>query len=67
MNRQLAIALLTAGLASCATVPAPLQGQFSATGPSDAVKAGSSGEAVRWGGEIIKVEPKADSTCFEIL
>lgn len=67
MNKQLAIALLTAGLTSCATVPAPLQGQFSPTGPREAVKSGGSGEAVRWGGEIIKVEPKADSTCFEIL
>lgn len=67
MNRQLAIALLTTGLASCATVPTPLQGQFSQTAPSDAAKAGVNGEAVRWGGEIIKVEPKADSTCFEIL
>jgi len=64
MNKRFAIALLTAGLASCATVPAPLQGQFAATTPRDATGAG---EPVRWGGEIIKVEPKAAETCFEIL
>jgi outer membrane lipoprotein len=67
MNKQLAIALLAASLASCATIPTPLQGQFSPTVPRDAVNTGGSGEAVRWGGEIIKVEPKADTTCFEVL
>jgi outer membrane lipoprotein len=64
MNKQVAILLLGAGLAACATVPAPLQGQFANTTPRDTRNAGS---AVRWGGEIIKVEPKADTTCFEIL
>lgn len=67
MNKQLAIALISTGLASCATVPGPLQGQFAATTPRDAASAGGNGEAVRWGGEIIKVEPKTDATCFEIL
>jgi outer membrane lipoprotein len=66
MNKQLATLLLAAGLASCATVPAPLQGQFANTNPRDTPSAGGAG-AVRWGGEIIKVEPKADATCFEIL
>jgi outer membrane lipoprotein len=66
MNKQLATILLTAGLAACATVPAPLQGQFSTVTPRDAVSAGNA-QGVRWGGEIIKVEPKADTTCFEIL
>lgn len=58
-------AIACAVLASCATVPKPLQGQFAANTPRDG--AGGSGESVRWGGEIIKVEPKADTTCFEIL
>lgn len=65
MNKPFAILLLSAGLASCATIPAPLQGQFSPATPRDA--AGGNGQAVRWGGEIIKVEPKSDTTCFEIL
>ena len=25
------------------------------------------GQQVRWGGEIINVEPRADATCFEVL
>lgn len=66
VNKLVATVLLGAGLASCATVPTPLQGQYSTTTPHDAANAGS-GQAVRWGGEIIKVEPKADTTCFEIL
>lgn len=69
MNKYLLIALAAAGLASCATVPAPLQGQFPAITPraasSDAGAARD--EAVRWGGTIIEATPKSDSTCFEIL
>ncbi len=66
MHKSIAIPLLTLGLASCATVPTPLQGQFAASTPRDASTSGS-GQSVRWGGEIIKVEPKHDATCFEIL
>ena len=58
-------AALALSLAACATVPAPLQGQFAAVAPRDAASA--QGEAVRWGGEIINVDPRADQTCFEIL
>jgi outer membrane lipoprotein len=66
MKRLLLLAPLGVLLASCATVPAPLQGQFTPTTPREAVAA-ANGQAVRWGGEIIKVEPKSGSTCFEIL
>ncbi len=55
-------------LAGCATVPAPLAGNdFVATTPQQVVASNANGERVRWGGEIIKVEPRADRTCFEIL
>lgn len=64
--RYPAIAILAGLLGACATVPKPLQGQFQTTTPRQAVNGGS-GESVRWGGEIIKVQPKADATCFEIL
>jgi outer membrane lipoprotein len=59
----------TAVLAGCATVPAPLAGtNFAPLTPQQAVAGtGTSGQRVRWGGEIIKVDPRADSTCFEIL
>ncbi|HET6545513.1 MAG TPA: Slp family lipoprotein [Rhodanobacteraceae bacterium] len=67
MYRSILLALLAGGLISCATVPAPLQGQFSESSPAQAVQSGQTGQRVRWGGEIIKVEPKADRTCFEIL
>ncbi|MGH8324613.1 MAG: Slp family lipoprotein [Steroidobacteraceae bacterium] len=69
MNKHLLIALAAAGLASCATVPTPLQGQFSAITPRAATTEASAvhGEAVRWGGQIIEATPKSDSTCFEIL
>lgn len=60
-------AAFTLALAACATIPAPLQGQFSATMPRDATANPGSGEAVRWGGEIIDVDPGAEQTCFEIL
>lgn len=65
MNKPLAMALTASLLASCATIPTPLQGQFSATTPKDHAAVGT--QAVRWGGEIIKVDPKRDSTCFEVL
>lgn len=69
MNKQWLIALAAASLASCATVPTPLQGQFSNVTPRDAAVTNSTAmnQPVRWGGEIIKVEPKSDATCFEIL
>jgi outer membrane lipoprotein len=63
--RLLLLATAVLALSSCATVPAPLQGQFPPVNPRDA--AAASGQAVRWGGDIIKVEPRADSTCFEVL
>lgn len=63
----IAPAALAALLGACATIPAPLQGTFSAVTPRDAAAGGGHGEAVRWGGEIINVDPRADQTCFEIL
>ena len=61
----IAIALLLGG---CATVPKPIAGDnFAALTPQQALSQGSSGQRVRWGGEIIHVEPRADVTCFEIL
>ncbi len=61
-----ALALFAGALGACATIPQPLQGQYSPLTPRQAGSA-ATGESVRWGGEIIKVEPKTDATCFEIL
>lgn len=54
-------ALLAAG---CATAPKPLQGEFAATSPRAAPP---EGERVRWGGQIVVVEPKPELTCFQVL
>lgn len=67
LTKHAAVATLAAVLGACATVPAPLQGQFSAVTPRDAAAGNAQGEAVRWGGEIINVDPRPDQTCFEIL
>ncbi len=67
MKLTLALVPLLAAIAGCATAPVPLAGDFSTLTPSDSVASGTRGERVRWGGEIIKVEPRAQSTCFEIL
>ncbi len=60
-------ALFGLGLASCASVPTQLQGQFATTTPSQAASGPASGQEVRWGGTIIKVNPDRQRTCFEVL
>ncbi len=60
--------LAALALAGCATVPPQLVGQnFSAITPRQATQQNAHGERVRWGGSIVAVEPKSDTTCFEIL
>ena len=67
MRTPLLLIPLSLALGACATVPAPLVGEFAALTPTASVASGSSGERVRWGGEIISVDPGADATCFEVL
>ena len=64
MFKPLIVVTATLALGACATVPAPLQGNYIASTPRAAPQVG---ETVRWGGEIIKVEPKENNTCVEIL
>ena len=60
-----AVALVVGG---CATVPAPLAGDnFAPVTPQQAVAQNAGAQKIRWGGEIIHVEPRADATCFEVL
>src|SRR4051812_19950852 len=60
-----ATALVVGG---CASVPQPIAGNdFTAITPQQAVTQNAHGARVRWGGEIIRVDPKPDSTCFEVL
>ena len=67
LAKPLAAAALSFALGACATIPTPLQGTFAATTPRDAAANAGGTEAVRWGGQIINVDPRADQTCFEIL
>lgn len=65
--RILASAGLAIVLGACATHPRPLQGEFAAITPRDAIDRDSTGAAVRWGGRIVSVEPQPNRTCFEML
>jgi len=66
--RKIALAISVACLAGCATVPAPIAGDhFVKITPQEAVSQSATSQQVRWGGEIINVEPRADVTCFEVL
>lgn len=66
MNRNIAIAALASMLGACASVPTALQGTFDKSSPREAL-ARHDTQPVRWGGQIIQVEPKADSTCFTLI
>jgi len=65
--RLFAIAALAAALAGCATAVQPLRGNFDTVSPRDAAERESTGAMVRWGGRIVRTEPLADRTCFEVL
>jgi len=67
MNRQAIAVTAAVLLAGCVTAPTPLQGEFVALSPAEASRTQALGERVRWGGTIVGVEPRADSTCFEVL
>jgi outer membrane lipoprotein len=69
MRQLYTISVIIAGvLGGCASVPHQLAGNdFANVTPQQVVGQNAHGEHVRWGGEIIKVEPKPDSTCFEVL
>lgn len=65
--RRLAIASLALGLlAGCASIPKPLQGSFAPLTAQEAAT-GDQAATVRWGGRIIRTEPRSDSTCFEVI
>jgi outer membrane lipoprotein len=66
MSRPLLCALACLTLGACATVPKPLVGDYADTTPHQA-RTTAARTHVRWGGEVIRVEPGNDSTCFEIL
>lgn len=68
MNMRLTTCCLaTALLAACATQPKPLQGQFQALNAHEAAAGDFTASMVRWGGRIIRTEPRPDRTCFEVI
>lgn len=67
LYRSLILATATTALAACATMPQPLQGNYSNVTTLTAQQGGSGGAQVRWGGEIIKTEPGQQETCFYVL
>ena len=54
-------------LGACATAPQPLQGNFLAVTPEQAVAGQQIGAAVRWGGRIVETKPGPDGTCFQVV
>lgn len=65
--RRVACMGVALALTGCATIPQPLQGQFSAIGPGAAAAHDASGQSVRWGGTIAAVETLAGETCFQLV
>ena len=54
-------------LGACASAPQPLQGNFLAVTPEQAVAGQQIGAAVRWGGRIVETKPGPDGTCFQVV
>ena len=64
---HLAVALAPLLLAACATVPAPIRGEFSQFSPEQSQRQAATGASLRWGGSLISVEPEPARTCFVVL
>jgi len=68
MLRTLMLASTVLLLGACASQPKPLQGGYTETlTPHAAVLGEYTGSPVRWGGRIVQLEPRTDTTCFEII
>ena len=65
--RPLTLATAIALLGGCATIPKPLEGNYTNLSTANAQQGDAGGTPVRWGGEIIKTEPGPQQTCFFIL
>ncbi len=65
LRSLLALAALSV-LSACASIPAPLAGDYAPFLPNQATER-SVGAQVRWGGHIVDTQPLANRTCVEIL
>lgn len=59
--------LLAGALAGCTSMPAPLQGSYSTLLPAESGQRDATGEHVRWGGTVVKVDTHSEQSCFEIV
>lgn len=67
MRIRLALAAAAILLSGCATTSNhPLRGEFTALTPQDAGSGAYNGTRIRWGGRVVRVEPRNDATCFEM-
>lgn len=64
---RLTLALAIAFVTGCASVPAPLEGNYSEAFYPEQANDQSVGARVRWGGAVVETRPESDSTCIEIL
>lgn len=60
------LATVALTLGGCASTPETLQGEFADLAPADAGES-DIGATVRWGGQLLAVEPEPERTCFEVL
>lgn len=64
---RLTLVLIVGFIAGCASVPAPLEGDYSEAFYPDQANDQSVGARVRWGGTVVETRPEANRTCIEIL
>jgi len=64
---RLMIVLAVGAIAGCASVPAPLEGEYSESFYPDQAGDRSVGANVRWGGTVVETRPESKRTCVEIL
>lgn len=64
---RLMIAAAVGVVAGCASVPDPLEGEYSESFFPEQAGERSVGANVRWGGTVVETRPQADRTCIEIL
>jgi outer membrane lipoprotein len=67
MTRHTSLLALAGVALACARPPAALQGAYPPITVTDAQVQSAIGEAVRWGGRIVRVDPGEAETCFEIV
>ncbi|WP_133498323.1 Slp family lipoprotein [Cognatilysobacter terrigena] len=67
IRSTIALGTLALALAGCASLPQPLQGQYTPITPREAADRDSAGATVRWGGRIVEVEPQTNRTCFQMI